>query len=430
MNQMKWINFSLVLILVVGCTKKNNAGANNPTPVVKEMSGTLVPIGGNAYMVDLPAGAADDINKEGTINWQSASGFMDVYIRFQKAGDYTLGLRLKVPEGNSEITVDVLSKKLTLKAENREFKQYELGKISISDPGYVKVRLHGTQRTGPVFAHVTDLVVSGASSNLLFANDPENFYWSRRGPSVHMGYELPLGNYEYVYGELEVPAGEDKPGTFFMVNGFGEGYFGLQSRQNDRWVLFSVWDPSDNMTLSVESGNNVIAQRFGGEGTGGQSYLVYDWKAATTYKFITRIRPDGTGNTLYSAWFYAAETDEWLFINTWKRPGISTWQTRNHSFLENFYDKSGYLGRKAFYKNQWARSQEGNWVELTKGRHTVDATGSNKQRLDYSGGLVGNSFFLKMGGFFNEVVEPGVIYNRNAGNIIPSVDVLKLPNNQ
>lgn len=24
-----------------------------------------------------------------------------------------------------------------------------------------------------------------------------------------------------------------------------------------------------------------------GEGTGGQSYLVYDWKAGTTYKFLT-----------------------------------------------------------------------------------------------------------------------------------------------
>ncbi|HMP92210.1 MAG TPA: DUF5077 domain-containing protein [Phnomibacter sp.] len=420
---------SLWLIILVGCSKKAITGTK-PDAGLKEITGVAVPLGGNAYMVDMPAGAADKITNAGTEKWQTASGYLDVYVRFQKAGLYNLGLRMMVPDGNTTLEATAAGKQFTLKASNREFKQYELGSITITNPGYERIRIKGVERTGAVYAVVTDVIVSGAASNLLFANDKDNFYWSRRGPSVHMTYALPAGNWEYAYNEVEVPVGQDKPGTFFMANGFGQGYFGIQSKQGERWVIFSVWDPANGVTQPVTNGANVVVQRFGGEGTGGQSYMLYDWKPGVTYKFITRVRPDGQGNSLFSAWFFDPAVNHWFFMATWKRPGISTWQSGFHSFLENFYDYGGYMSREALYKNQWVRSADGNWTELTNGKHTVDATGRNQQRLDFAGGLKNGAFWLKMGGYFNETVNPDAIYSRTPGGTAPQVEVQQLPGNQ
>lgn len=60
------------------------------------------------------------------------------------------------------------------------------------------------------------------SSALVFANDVTNFYWSRRGPSVHMNFTVP-SNMEYFYNEVTVPVGQDTVGSYFMVNGFAHG---------------------------------------------------------------------------------------------------------------------------------------------------------------------------------------------------------------
>jgi hypothetical protein len=41
-------------------------------------------------------------------------------------------------------------------------------------------------------------------------------------------------------------------------------------------------------------------------------------------------------------------------IASFLRPKTDMWYGRLHSFLENFIDNSGYIGRRAFYQNQWA----------------------------------------------------------------------------
>ncbi len=144
---------------------------------------------------------------------------------------------------------------------------------------------------------------------------------------------------------------------------------------------------------------------FGGEGTGGQTYLSYNWAAGTTYRFITRARPDGKGGSDYSAWFFAPETGKWRYIATWKRPAISTYLTGVHSFLENFIDTLGYTERRVQFGNQWARNVAGTWSEVTAGRYTGDATATNAQRMDYAGGLENGKFYLRNGGFFADVRE-------------------------
>ena len=105
------------------------------------------------------------------------------------------------------------------------------------------------------------------------------------------------------------------------------------------------------------------------------------------------------------------------------RPQTSTWYTHAHSFLENFNPEQGYLSRKVYFGNQWARSKEGKWTRLTDAVFTHDATADAKVRLDYQGGEAsGNRYYLKMGGFFNESVPMGTRFHCEPTGKAPEID--------
>ena len=52
--------------------------------------------------------------------------------------------------------------------------------------------------------------------------------------------------------------------------------------------------------MALGQGDEVRIGEFGNEGSGGQSYLVFLWQADTTYRFLTEVKPDGSGNTVYN----------------------------------------------------------------------------------------------------------------------------------
>lgn len=170
-----------------------------------------------------------------------------------------------------------------------------------------------------------------------------------------------------------------------------------------------------------------MATNFTGEGEGGQSYLIYNWVAGNTYKFLTQAKPDGLGNTIYSSWFYAPELGTWSFMASWKKPNTNSYLTGLYSFLENFNDKNGYLGRRADYNNQWIRNTAGTWTEITTANFTVDATGTNQQRMDFAGGVSGGKFYLRNGGFFANYVTPNQSFTRTATGTAPTVNLTTLP---
>ncbi|RYG03426.1 MAG: DUF5077 domain-containing protein, partial [Chitinophagaceae bacterium] len=255
-----------------------------------------VPLAGNAYITTL--GAAEEINENGLANWTSQTAVTSTYFRVSKKGLLSIGLRGKVVGGNSTVKLTVNGKSFNVKLSGEAVTSYPAGNITLTDTGYIKVDLQGVSKTGNYFGDIAEILIGGPATtgDLVFANDPENYYWSRRGPSCHLNYTIPSEDKEYFYSELTVPEGEDVPGSYFMANGFGEGYFGIQVKSaTERWILFSVWDPAEGngMTQLVRKGDDITAQRFGGEGTGGQSYMVFNWKAGTAYKFLTRGKPDG-----------------------------------------------------------------------------------------------------------------------------------------
>ncbi|MBJ7313439.1 DUF3472 domain-containing protein [Rugamonas sp. CCM 8940] len=387
-----------------------------------------VALAGNAFITSADADATEVITDQGLADWTSPNTVISTYFRVAAAGPVTVALDARLAGGsNSTVRVTIDGKPFDVKLSITGARSYPVGTVNVAAPGYVKVDLRGISKDGGYFGDVSALKVS-ANAALNYANDPANYYWSRRGPSVHMGYSVPA-NTEYFYNEVTVPAGQDKIGSYYMANGFGEGYMGIQVKSDsERWVLFSVWDADNGgKTTLVSKGPDVVDNVFGGEGTGGQSYLRYNWVAGNTYRFVTRVHPDGAGGSDYSAWFYAPEQGAWRYIATWKRPFITTYLTRAHSFLENFIDSNGYMERRVSFGNQWARNVSGAWSELTTGRFTGDATASNGQRLDYAGGMENGKFYLRNGGFFANNVPTNQNFTRPASGKVPDVDVSALP---
>ncbi len=389
-----------------------------------------VHLAGNAFITQGMPDATEVITSKGLADWTSPATVTSVYFWASQPGDLKLGLVSTLAgSATSTVKLSALGKSFSITLAGTTSKAYDAGTITVDKPGYVKVDLQGVSKDGDYFGDPTGLQVTGLAANgLVFADKAADFYWSRRGPSVHMGYETPAET-EYFYNEVTVPIGQDAIGTYAMTNGFGEGYCGIQvNSETERRILFSVWDPeTSGKTTLIKKGPEVVDNTFGGEGTGGQSYLIFPWKAGTTYRLLTRAMPDGAGATLYSAWFFAPEQGVWRFLATWKRPGISTYLKRCHSFLENFLDENGHLGRTAYYGNQWSLSRGGTWTEATSGYFTGDATATNRQRMDFAGGAVGDLFFLRNGGFFSAMVPTNQTFTRVPTGRKPDVDVTKLP---
>ncbi|BCU77888.1 DUF3472 domain-containing protein [Luteolibacter sp. LG18] len=390
-----------------------------------------VPMGGNSYLTATSADAA----KRGGRNdrWNSPDNVTSVYFRVDRAAELNIALRAKVPQGESRIRATLAGKAVEKDLKGAETADVPLGKVVMKAPGYVKVDLQGLKKTGEVFADIEALEVTPTGKdaaavvlNYVKDNKDNNFYWGRRGPSIHLGYELPKGEpTEWFYNEVTVPVGSDPVGSYFMSNGFGEGYFGMQvNGENERRVLFSVWSPfktdrpgeipEDQKITLLKKGEGVHGGEFGGEGSGGQSYWLYPWKAGNTYRFLNRVHPDGKGSTVYTAWFFVPEKNNWQLIASFKRPKTDKHLTGAHSFLENFADRQGYLSRGALYGNQWSCDVKGEWHESTVARFTTDPIGRSLFRMDYAGGAKGQQFFMRNGGFFAENVKPDQKFTRES----------------
>jgi hypothetical protein len=399
----------------------------------------IIPVGGNTYLTSENR-TKDKISSRRILRWTDPETIISTYFKVDKPGAVMLELSVEPSEEEAKI-------KVTMEGGSREVdipsqaKSINIGKFEINNPGYVRVDFQGIKGGSPNYATINEVIVKSADSlNIVFVKDNEanRFYWGRRGPSVHLTYNLPEDkDFKWFYNEIVVPEGEDPIGSYFMANGFGEGYFGIQvNSEEERRVLFSVWSPfktddpseipQDQQIKLIKKGTDVYTGEFGNEGSGGQSYYRYNWKAGNTYRFLNSVEPDGKGNTVYTAWFFAPEVGEWKLIASFLRPKTDTWYKRPHSFLENFADTKGYIERKAFYQNQWARNAQGGWVELDGARFTGDDIARRGYRVDYAGGLEGNRFFLKNGGFFNEAVEIASNFKRVKSNNPPEIDFQSL----
>jgi len=415
------------------------AASGNTQNIVNGVYTDTIPLGGNAYTKE-PA----EITDEGLINWTDTSSIISIYFRADMPQTFDISLRVQTPSGKSTIQVSANNTIFKKQIEQGRFGIVNIGKLIITDTGYVKIDLKGISKTGNVFANVSDLIIQYAKQDtgLVYVKNGSSFHFGRRGPSVHLRYDVPdnfKNNISWFYNELMIPKGEDKLGSYFMADGFGEGYFGMQvNSETERRVLFSVWSPFETddpgsipdslKIVLLKKGDAVVTNDFGNEGSGGQSFMRFNWKAVHTYGFLLHAEPDSIHHTTtYTAYFKDVANNKWYLIASFKRPQTTAYLTHLYSFLENFIPETGDETRMGFYKNQWIADNKGEWHELTDVTFTVDATAKGGYRKDYAGGVEGNAFFLKNDGFFNEFVKPYQSYKRHASNKKPGIDTGHLP---
>lgn len=393
-------------------------------------SESVVTLSGNAYVTSGRKAFIDE-RRSAIRRWDDKETVISFYFRTKESGNMNIALKAK---GNSSIEVSLLGKKKKVTLNSNTPSRVEVGTFKVKKPGYIKMDIRGLKMNGGTgFGSVEAVLVGGDVAPVVCVSPDFSTHFGRRGPSVHLGYSLPRENVEWFYNEIVVPQEGDIPSSYYMACGFGQGYFGMQNNSpHKRRVLFSVWSPfeTDNpadipdslrVTL-VKKGENVNINDFGNEGSGGQSYMHYDWKPGERCRFLMGVKPDGQGNTIYTAYFFDNTKGKWSLVASFRRPKTSTWYTGAHSFLENFNPTMGYINRKAYYTNQWARTTDGKWVPVTKARFTCDATGAQEMRLDYTGGVEGEKFFLSMGGFFDEYMKSGTGFNRS-GNTTEAPDI-------
>lgn len=412
------------------------------TQLVFAQSNTViaVPLGGNAYTNSKQANL---ITNNGVENWTDKNSSFKVYVRFNKIGSLAVSFKevsKVVGENVLSFTINKQTKKVNVNELVTPSKTLEW---KITDTGYVAIEIKGLKRTSSQFPNVKSLTLSGsaidAQTSFVKNNEGNFFHWGRRGPSVHLNYQLPEKvAAEWFYNELTVPVGEDVVGSYFMANGFGQGYFGIQVNSNtERRVLFSVWSPfvtddpksipESHQIKMLKKGEAVHTGEFGNEGSGGQSYLKYNWKAGNTYKFLLRGVPAADSTTTFTAYFFAPELNKWQLIASFKRPKTHTHLSRLHSFLENFIPQMGDKERKVLFNNQWICDTKGNWTELNTASFTTDNTGRVNYRKDYAGGVVNGAFYLRNCGFFNNFTPTKTIFTREKASQKPEIDLSKLP---
>jgi photosystem II stability/assembly factor-like uncharacterized protein len=162
-------------------------------------------------------------------------------------------------------------------------------------------------------------------------------------------------------------------------------------------VLFSVWDPADRSSQveTLYHADDVTVRRFGGEGTGGQSFFDYDWKVGQTYRFMVQASVERE-KTAFAAYFFVNETGAWKHLVTFRTTTGGAPLSGYYSFIEDFRrdGKSFHERRRARFGNGWVRKLDGGWQELTEAKFTGDPTPVD----NIDAGTDGTDFYLATGG--------------------------------
>jgi len=255
-----------------------------------------------------------------------------------------------------------------------------------------------------------------------------HFKGLRYAPSVHMNYMSRPATAFY----NEVTVENSSPGTYFMVCGWAGGYFGIQEKgKGQKVLLFSVWDGSstktndrnavaeDERVKMLYKDEDTRVRRFGGEGTGGQSFYDLDWKVGKTYRLYMTASLDGE-RSVYTGYFFHPDKKKWIKMVSFSAFNKKRMINGAHSFLEDFRRnyESFNINRTVRYSNTFTLV-DGKWVAASKGRFTRDGN----PHVNVDGGVKGNDFFLSTGGRIENKTCP--LRKTSAKTTLPDVGVLR-----
>lgn len=255
----------------------------------------------------------------------------------------------------------------------------------------------------------------------------------RQCRSIHLGYTKSVDDPSYAYIDLNVE--KSSPGTYFCALGFHMGYLGMQELvDGKKVVIFSVWEPEngqvaknipENMRVKlIRKGEGVRTARFGGEGTGSQSFFDYDWQVGEKVSFLVKsIRVNDT-TTRYTGYFFNNHTKNWQLMTEFQTLAKGK-QLGNgiYSFVEDFrrdYESTKVI-RKANYTNAWASADAKSWLPMQTARFTGDSTPSN----NVDAGKINHGFFLQTGGSTSQ--SHTKLWQTMETNPAPKVSIKVLP---
>jgi hypothetical protein len=389
---MKFSTFLLLLALSVGAA---GARAELRVPAC------------TAYL-DPELEGADVSQRSGITGWTNPALKVLWFGEMKHPGKLDCSLDLRLPAGAKtrlRLTVAGQSHEALAESSGATSVTVRFKPFDIATPGYQRFALTSLNAPGKPAGDVEMLVLDGPAAEAAHFNLKPR----RNAASVHLMYPLPKGtNVEAFY--CEVTAVEDPLWTYYMACGWHRGYFGMQvNSPTERRIIFSVWDsgnegvdrgqvPAEDRVTLVAKGEGVSAGDFGNEGTGGHSHLVYPWKTGEKQRFLVTARPTDGTHTVCAGYYFHPDKKQWMLISAWKAPKEGGYLRGLYSFSENFGGANGHLRRKALYGNQWIRSADGQWIELTTASFSHDTTG-RADRLDRFMGVENGQFFLSHGGF-------------------------------
>ncbi len=239
--------------------------------------------------------------------------------------------------------------------------------------------------------------------------------------SVHLAYQAPEGT----LFTNTVTVEESVPGSYFMACGFQRGYFGIQELGGgQKRVLFSIWDPTvgddpnavekhDQVEI-LGQGADVEVKRFGGEGTGGQSFWSYDWQLGHTYKFVVAAKVEGE-KTVFSGYFYVPEQNRWQLMATFRTKTGGAPLKGYYSFIEDFRrdGKSAEQIRRARFGAGWIKNLNNDWIALNRARFTADGN----TQLHINAAVSGDTFTLQNGGTTRNITPLRTILERPLADV-------------
>lgn len=226
------------------------------------------------------------------------------------------------------------------------------------------------------------------------AQTPEELK-ARQCRSVHLNAAPIAPKAKALY--VEVKPLETANGTYFCATNFNQGYIGMQQLSSGQHALiFSVWDPvskgndqsavpEEERALLLQKGEGVQTRRFGGEGTGGNSMRIYDWKLGETAKFLVVEKQDAPGFRQIAGYIFNENAKKWELLSCWRTQEAPDGLSYSCSFVEDFqrnYESTKHVRRAAFGP-VFSRGADGRWVQANKFVFTGDPTPSDHVRAEF-----------------------------------------------
>jgi hypothetical protein len=168
-----------------------------------------------------------------------------------------------------------------------------------------------------------------------------------------------------LYGEITVLA--THPAIYYCGANWhpGEpagGYCGIQHNgPRERRTIFSIWDTSPKLHPKVTQADpKTIFNRFGGEGEGAHTHMLWDWREGDTFQFFVRKQLGATPGTTDTRYYvYDRTSKKWRHSATITSPNGDRKSAGSvatlgggalASFLENFLGKDREVPKIALYR--------------------------------------------------------------------------------